>query len=71
MIKVETTNLPELTPNLTQWIYNGLDTMLTSELTEKLTEELNPTTERTYKFSLALQAPIMEMTVRGIKVDLL
>ena len=69
MIKVETTNLPELTPNLTQWIYNGLDTMLTSELTEKLTEELNPTTERTYKFSLALQAPIMEMTVRGIKVD--
>ena len=51
------------------WVYNGLDCMITYELRETLDRQLDMTTRRTYRFSLALQAPILEMTLRGIKID--
>lgn len=51
------------------WVYNGLDCCVTLELLDKLLPQLDETTRRTYNFSRALQAPILEMTCRGVLVD--
>lgn len=50
-------------------IYNGLDTMVTLEIEAILDQQLDNTSTATYEFSKALQAPILEMTSRGILVD--
>lgn len=52
------------------WIYNGLDCCLTHEIDTALDEVLDPIARKTYQMSLALQAPILEMNMRGVKVDL-
>lgn len=52
------------------WIYNGLDTCVTLEVLHKIERYLDPVTRATYEFSKSLQAPILDMTMRGIKVDL-
>jgi len=51
------------------WVYNGLDTAVTLEVFEALEPQLDPTTRATYEFSKSLQAPILEMNMRGILVD--
>lgn len=53
-----------------EWIYNGLDCCLTYEIDEVLDEVMDPIARRTYEMSLALQAPVLEMNMRGILVDL-
>lgn len=58
-----------LTPNESEWVYNGLDCCVTFEVLETLEAELDNTTRPTYEFSKALQAPILEMSTRGILVD--
>lgn len=53
-------------------IYNGLDCCVTFEIFERLLEELEASPENvryTYKMALAKQAPILEMSMRGILVD--
>ncbi len=52
-----------------EWIYNGLDCCLTHEIFEVIEKELDPSTRATYEFSKALQAPILEMNMRGVKID--
>lgn len=59
----------DLTSNEREWIYNGFDAAVTYEIRDKLLQYLTPVTRATYDFSLALQAPIMEMSMRGILVD--
>lgn len=49
------------------YIYNCLDTCLTFEINEKLT--LDKPAELIYNFEFALQAPALEMMLRGLKVD--
>lgn len=49
-------------------IYNGLDSCITLEIHNKLVEEY-PNPPISYTFARALQAPAMEMMLRGIKVD--
>ena len=61
----------ELSANSTpsrQQIYNGYDCCLTYEVWTKL-KELAPQATPAYDFELALQAPVLEMTLRGFKVD--
>lgn len=52
------------------WIYNGLDCCLTWEIDRELDSVMDDVARGTYEMSLALQAPILEMNMRGVKVDL-
>jgi DNA polymerase-1 len=52
-----------------EWIYCGLDTCVTLEVLLALLPQLDATTGATYDFSRALQAPVMEMSLRGVLVD--
>ena len=63
-------NFKHLSPDEAEQLYNGLDTCVTLEIFNKLQEYLDPVSEKTYNFSLALQAPILEMTMRGVLIDL-
>jgi DNA polymerase I len=51
------------------WVYNGLDCCVTYEVLEALLPQLNTNTSRTYDFSRALQGPVLEMRLRGVKID--
>jgi DNA polymerase I len=52
------------------WVYNGLDACVTAEVLDALLPQLNSYTSATYNFSRALQGPVLEMRIRGVKVDL-
>lgn len=69
-------NTSDLTPdralsqNERDWVYNGLDCCVTFEIRDVLRQQLDNVSSNTYQFSLALQAPILEMSTRGIRVNL-
>lgn len=77
MRKFNTAGLDEalmrtLSADEASWIYNGLDCCVTFEIFERLQEELAASPENvryTYEMALAKQAPILEMSMRGILVD--
>jgi DNA polymerase-1 len=50
-------------------VRNGIDTMVTYEVLEALLPQLTPVTAATYAFSRSLQGPILEMNMRGLRVD--
>jgi len=52
-----------------EWIYNGLDCCLTHEIFDTIEPQLDEHTRATYEFSKSLQAPILEMNMRGVKID--
>lgn len=54
----------------TDWIYNGLDCAVTLECLNSMLPELDNISGQTYGFSLDLQAPILQMNMRGLRVDL-
>ena len=49
-------------------VYNGLDAMITLEVHEELARLCNAESE-VYSFERALQAPLLEMMLRGFKID--
>jgi len=49
--------------------YNGMDCMLTAEIHRKLQPDLDETTKATYRFMFALQAPCLDMMLRGTPID--
>lgn len=51
------------------WVYNGLDCCITSEILNAIEPELDEHTGPTYDFSRSLQAPCLEMRLRGVRVD--
>lgn len=57
-----------LTPNEKDWVYNGLDCCVTQEILEALLPQIDNQTAGTYAFSRDLQAPILEMAMRGLLV---
>lgn len=59
----------DLSQNDNDWIYNGLDNCVTLEVLKALEPQLDDTSRATYEFSKALQAPVMEMNMRGLLVD--
>jgi DNA polymerase I-like protein with 3'-5' exonuclease and polymerase domains len=50
-------------------IYNALDCCLTAEILDVIKPQLDNITRATYEFSKSLQAPVLEMRMRGIRVD--
>lgn len=55
--------------NTREWVYNALDCCVTFEVRNELRQVLDPGTQKTYDFSLALQAPVLDMSMRGILID--
>lgn len=51
------------------WVYNGLDCCVTADIFNTLYPMVDDTTKRVYEFSKALQAPILEMNMRGLLVN--
>lgn len=51
------------------WVYNGLDCCLTVEIFNVISQGLDNLTRGTYEFSKSLQAPILEMNMRGVLID--
>lgn len=62
--------LSRLSQDDQQQVYNCLDTCVTLEVEQKLLPLLDNVSSSTYSFALALQAPILEMTMRGTLIDL-
>ncbi len=52
-----------------KWLYNALDVIATRQVADVLLDRMDATTERTYNFELATQAPAIAMSRRGIKVN--
>jgi DNA polymerase-1 len=72
---VRVINTADLTPDSLSgeteklWVYNGLDCCVTLEVFQVLEPQIDNQTRNTYEFSKSLQAPVLEMNMRGIKVD--
>ena len=58
-----------LSPDEALWIYNGLDCCVTAEVFHRVKTLMTPEALKTYALSKALQAPILEMSLRGLWVD--
>lgn len=58
-----------LSINDNEWAYNGLDVCVTLEVLHELDSHMSNSAAETYAFSRALQAPVMEMSLRGILVN--
>lgn len=61
-----------LTGNEASWIYNGLDCCVTAEIYTELSSQMkdeSPNVQSTHKYALAKLAPIMEMSMRGTRID--
>src|SRR5215475_1616353 len=69
------THTEHLRPGLPQseterlWIYNGLDCCVTLEVLEAILPQLDNLTGATYALSKALQGPVLEMNLRGVRID--
>jgi len=62
-------NFDELNDDETHWVYNGLDCCVTREIFHELHSVCDPVALETYEFSKALQAPVLEMSLRGLLVN--
>lgn len=63
-------DLDRLSHNEREWMYNGLDCCVTLEILNQLLAQIDAPTALIYQRSLDLRAPILEMSMRGIRVDL-
>jgi DNA polymerase-1 len=52
-----------------EWVYNGIDACITGEILDVLLPQLDDHTTATYDFSRSLQGPVLEMRLRGVRVD--
>ena len=59
----------DISPSEREWVYNGLDCVITREVLDVLLPQLDNQTTGTYQFSRDLQAPILEMRCRGVLID--
>ena len=71
-MKIIDTSLTDFS-TLSKWerdqVYNGLDCVVTSEVLEVLKPQVDNHTAATYQFSKELQGPVLEMRLRGVRVD--
>ncbi len=61
--------LSELDNDTSYWLYNGLDAAVTLDIFDNLHPMTDASTRGTYEFSKALQAPVLEMNLRGLAVN--
>lgn len=66
---VTETDLAALSSDETYWVYNGLDCCITEEIHDKLEAELDEITRPLYEHTIRMQAPILDMMLRGIRVN--
>lgn len=59
-----------LSADYSSWLYNGLDSCITVEVYEVLHAQLDEVDGAIYDISKALQAPILDMNMHGILVDM-
>lgn len=69
IIQTATVTPDDLDAQEKDWVYNGLDACVTAEVLDVLLPQLDNTTGATYAFSRSLQAPVLEMRLRGIRID--
>lgn len=69
IIDTATLNLAEHDGDEQYWIYNGLDCVVTADVRDALLAQADDVAMRTYEFSKALQAPVLEMNLRGLRVN--
>ena len=51
------------------WVYNGLDCCITRECFDAMLPQLGPETSATYHLSRRLQGPLLEVGLRGVRID--
>ena len=61
--------LASLSYDYKQWVYNALDVCVTHEILDEVKSSCDNVTLNTYEFSKSLMAPILEMSLRGTRVD--
>jgi len=62
-------DLNSLSHNEREYMYNGLDCCVTLEILYELEKQLDNVTTPIYNQSMDMRAPILEMSMHGIKVD--
>jgi DNA polymerase-1 len=68
---IDTSAMPdELSPNEADWIYNGLDCCITAKIKSTLMDKLTPQSSIIYDRAKSLQVVLMEMQLRGLRVDM-
>ena len=67
--ELDNESLVRMSPDEIEWIYNALDCCVTSEVLHQLNANMDDVARNTYSFSRALQGPILEMQLRGTKID--
>jgi DNA polymerase-1 len=65
----DVSEVSDLDHNTREWVYNALDCCVTFEVRDSLKPLLDTVTRKTYDLSLALQAPVLDMSMRGLLVD--
>lgn len=61
--------LGTLSPDLAYWFYSGMDSAMTEEIRHKLLAQLDDVTRPMYEHTIRMQAPIMDMMLRGFRID--
>lgn len=69
IIDTATLNFAAHDSDETYWLYNGLDCVVTADVLQSLMSQVDNTALRTYEFSKSLQAPVLEMNLRGLRVN--
>lgn len=69
IIDTSTLNLAEHDGDEQYWLYNSLDCVVTAEVLQNLLAQADDVALNTYNFSKALQAPVLEMNLRGLRVN--
>src|SRR6266568_4059857 len=63
-----TSNMP-LSETEKLWIYNGIDACVPQELVPIFEDQFDPVTRRAYEFEREMLGPILEMNMRGVRID--
>lgn len=61
--------LEAMSKDTSYWVYNGLDVCVTEEVLQSCLPNLDDVTAQTYAFSRDLQGPVLEMMMRGLRVN--
>src|SRR5947207_13601063 len=69
IINTSKLNPSQLKPAEREWVYNGLDACITAEVLDVLLPQLDEQTSSIYAFSRALQGPVLDMRIRGVRID--
>src|SRR5207237_9866642 len=69
IININETEPDKMSTIAREWCYNALDTIITRQVLDPQLPQFDTNTQATYDFSRALQAPALEMRLRGVLID--